>query len=451
LGAILINPALGLELDIEPYMFEIWRNVADQVWKQLNETGSTNAQSVAHECKKLGLCSTTDVYNLLANVTGDVKEHCTGLRREWLRGQEISLHEKALAELLAGNDPTDVVLNEDAEREVINGFTGDKNQSRVQMCNGYLDYVIAAKNGTLPTGFTTGLQSLDKLTGGVGVSGRFRVWAARPGMGKSTIALRVATAAAEANCPVALFMLEMIFNQVAEKYVQGKTGISRNDLQDGKITDNDLHKINAAIEDLHDLPIYVEDSINDVNRIVNKIRQYVRKYGVKLVIIDYLQLVRDNSTRWGTSKHLEVEEISGKLARLCQTEKIDIIALSQLSRDVEKRGGDKRPMMSDLRNSGAIEQDAGQILFFYRADYYQILEDHEGQSLLGMVEFIQAKDRYRGNINSAFAAYQADRDSYQDAGYGVFNRPEDYEEPEEKPYNANITGAAKSDESDIPF
>jgi hypothetical protein len=68
-----------------------------------------------------------------------------------------------------------------------------------------------------------------------------------------------------------------------------------------------------------------------------------------------------------------------------------------------------------------------------------------------MVEFIQAKDRYRGNINSAFAVYKADRDSYQDAGYGVFNRPEDYEEPEEKPYNPNITGAAKSDKDDIPF
>ena len=427
-------------------MFGAWRKVAEQIWLQLNETGSTNAQTIAYECSKKGICDKDDIWSLVANVAGDIKEHCTSLRIEWLRGQEIALHEIALAELTAGEDPLDVVLREEAEREVLNGFTADKNQTRVDLCNSYLDYVIGAKEGTLPTGYPTGLSSLDRLTGGVGVPGRFRVWAARPGMGKSTITIRVATSAARAKCPVVLFMLEMIFNQVAEKYVQAETGISRTDLQDGKITDSELVQINEAVESLHDLPVYIEE-VSDVNRIVNKIRQYVRKYGVKLVVIDYLQLVQDNSQRWGNAKHLEVENISRKLALLCQTEQIDIIALSQLSRAVETRGGDKRPMMSDLRHSGAIEQDAGQVLFFYRPDYYNILEDAEGERLDGCVEFIQAKDRYRGNINSAFALYNPKYDNYKDAGFAKFERP-DGMQPE--PYETKVAAKANTNE-DVPF
>lgn len=452
LGSILMDSSLALDLDIEPYMFEIWRNVANEIWGEISSKGSTNASTIAYECEKKSICPKDAIWSIVASISGDVKEHCVNLQKEWLRRQEINLHETALSELLAGEDPVDVILKEDSEREMINGFSGDKNQTRVELCNTYLDYVIAAKNGTLPTGYTTGLSSLDRLTGGVGVAGRFRVWAARPGMGKSTITLRVATAAANAGCPTALFMLEMIFNQVAEKYVQSRTGISRVDLQDGKITDSELKGINSAIEDLHDLPIYVEDSISDINRIVNKIRQYVRRYGVKLVIIDYLQLVQDNSQKWGNAKHLEVENISRKMALLCQTEQIDIIALSQLSRAVETRGGDKRPMMSDLRHSGAVEQDAGQILFFYRPDYYDIKEDHEGESLLGMVEFIQAKDRYRGNVNSCFGLYRQKYDDYLDAGFGKFKRQEGYEEPEQPNYNPHIAAPQRDDNGDdIPF
>lgn len=416
----------------------------------MEQSGQVDVQKLAYECSKKGICPQDAIWTLIANKSGDVQKHAADLKTEWKRREFLQINEELRSRLLAGEDPETALAAADAQRDIIGSGAEDKNQTRVAMCNSFLDHLLKAKKGELPTGYTTGLASLDRLTGGIGIPGRYRVWAARPGMGKSTMMQRAAEAAASAKCPTLVIMLEMLFNQAAEKYVQKRTGVSRSDLQQGKFTDDEYKGINAAIEELHDLPIYFEDATNDIGRIVGKIRQYVRKYGVKLVFIDYLQLVEDRSRNWGTSKHLEVEQISRNLAILCQTEQIDIIVLSQLSRAVETRGGDKRPQLSDLRHTGAIEQDAGQVLFFYCPDYYQILEDEEGQSLKGVVACIQAKDRYSGIRNTAFAVYRKRYDDYIDAGFGKVERSAD--DPPETPYNPNISPPPKADDSDdIPF
>lgn len=460
LGTILLNPNVISEIDSQPYMFSVYNLVAQELWSHYNDTGEVDANLLAHNCSKKGICSQSEIFSLVANSSLEkINEYAKELKSEWLRRLEINLHQNALAKLQAGADAIDVVLSTESERETLLGFDGDENETRVQQCNNFRDRIALARKNELPIGYTTGFLGLDKLFGRVGLENRYRILAARPAMGKSTLGISIARNAAANGCPTALFMLEMIFDQVAEKIVQQDTAISREDMSMGHVTDAEMNKIDKSIEGLYDLPLFIEDKERDINRIINKIRQLKRKHGVKLVVIDYLQLVDDRSKNYGTMREQKIGEISRKLSELASSEKIDIIALAQLSRDVEKRGGDKIPMLSDLRDSGTLEQDAGQIFFVYRPDYYQILEDEEGNSLLGLTRIIKAKDRYMGKLNSAYLRYNEGRDSFINAGYG---KPDDDFVVEESNkvivdndspvYDPIITQRTKlNDDDDIPF
>ena len=220
------------------------------------------------------------------------------------------------------------------------------------------------------TGVPTGFSELDYKTAGLHGSDLVLV-AARPAMGKTAFALNIAThAAVRAKVPVAIFSLEMSKEQLVNRILCSESMVDSNKVRTGKLEEDDWGKLAASIGPLSESEIYIDDTPGIT---VAKIRERCRKLklekNIGLVVIDYLQLVQGSSSRRIGSREQEISEISRSLKILAKELNIPVVALSQLSRAAEKRD-DKRPMLSDLRESGAIEQDADIVMFLYRDDYY---------------------------------------------------------------------------------
>ena len=219
------------------------------------------------------------------------------------------------------------------------------------------------------TGVPSGFTELDYKTAGFHGSELILI-AARPAMGKSAFVLNIATnAALKANTPVAIFSLEMSKEQMVNRILCSEAMVDSNKVRTGKLEEDDWTKLAEAIGPLSEAEIYIDDTPGiSVTEIRSKCRKLKMEKNIGLVIIDYLQLVQASSRRGG-SREQEISEISRSLKILAKEIDVPVIALSQLSRAVEQRP-DHRPMLSDLRESGAIEQDADLVMFLYRDDYY---------------------------------------------------------------------------------
>lgn len=279
-------------------------------------------------------------------------------------------------------------------------------------------YQNYSETGSMVTGIPTGFNEVDKLTGGW-QSSDLIVIAARPGMGKTTLALNIAENAIEIlNEPVGCFSLEMSSIQLAKKLISSKTGISTSQMQKGFLQEWEFKKIHTAVRDFLDNPKLVLDDTPGITleQLIAKIHKMVRKYGVKMVIIDYLQLLTLGYKNTNMNREGEISQITRTLKNLAKKLNIPIIILSQLSRSVEQRGGDKRPMLSDLRESGAIEQDADIVLFLYRPDYYGIMSDESGPIPEGMTEAIFAKHR-NGPTRTVKLYFSKHKSCFSDQSY----------------------------------
>jgi len=237
------------------------------------------------------------------------------------------------------------------------------------------------------TGVPTGFADLDYRTAGLHNSELILV-AARPAMGKSAFALNIAVnAALRANTPVAIFNLEMSKEQLVNRILCSEAMVDSNKIRTGKLEDKDWNKLAEAIGPLSETGIYIDDTPGiSIMEIRAKCRKLKLEKNIGLVVIDYLQLIQGSNKRNG-SREQEISEISRSLKILAKELNVPVIALSQLSRAVEQRP-DHRPMLSDLRESGAIEQDADIVMFLYRDDYYN--EDSEKKNV---AEVIIAKNR----------------------------------------------------------
>lgn len=237
------------------------------------------------------------------------------------------------------------------------------------------------------TGVETGFTDLDYKTSGFHKSDLIIV-AARPAMGKSAFVLNIAThAAVSNNVPVVIFNLEMSKEQLVNRILCSEAMVDSNKIRTGKIDDNEWIKLANASGRLAEAPIYIDDTPGiSITEIRAKCRKLKLEKGIGLVIIDYLQLVTGSGKK-NSSREQEISEISRSLKILAKELDVPVVALSQLSRSAEKRD-DKRPMLSDLRESGAIEQDADIVMFLYRDDYYN--EDSDKKNI---AEVILAKHR----------------------------------------------------------
>ena len=237
------------------------------------------------------------------------------------------------------------------------------------------------------TGVSTGFADLDYKTSGFHGS-ELIILAARPAMGKSAFAINIATnAAVQSKVPVVIFNLEMSKEQIGNRILCSEAMVDSNKIKTGQIEDQDWMKLASTLSVLSDAPIYIDDTPGiNVMEIRAKCRKLKMEKDIGMVVIDYLQLIQGSGKR-NSSREQEISEISRSLKILAKELNIPVIALSQLSRGAEKRD-DKRPMLSDLRESGAIEQDADIVVFLYRDDYYN--EDSEDKNV---AEVILAKHR----------------------------------------------------------
>ena len=261
-----------------------------------------------------------------------------------------------------------------------------------------------SESGEEFTGIPSGFTKLDRLTSGWQSSDLIIV-AARPSMGKTAFTLNMARNAAVLNTPVAFFSLEMSATQLATRLISSEAELSQMDMKAGKLEKHQIQQIITKSEILQKAPIYIDDTpaIN-IFQLRAKCRRMKRKHDIQMVIIDYLQLMSGmGSSNRSMNREQEISRISRSLKTLAKELDIPVIALSQLSREVERRQV-KRPMLSDLRESGAIEQDADQVIFLYRPEYYGQDKDEEGNSTQGLCEILIEKNRNgaTGRVNLRF-------------------------------------------------
>ncbi len=252
---------------------------------------------------------------------------------------------------------------------------------------------IASQRQTGISGLSTGFHELDKLTSGWQNSDLIII-AARPAMGKTAFVLSMALNIAMQNNPVAVFSLEMSNQQLVNRLISNACEIPGNKIKSGQLNDVEWNQLLNRIQRLNGLPLYVDDTSGlSMMELRTKARRLVREHGIKLIVIDYLQLMTAG-IKLG-SREQEVSTISRSLKQLAKELNIPVIALSQLNRKLEDRGNkDKRPQLSDLRESGAIEQDADIVCFIHRPEYYlKASVDGDGNNIKGKAEFIVAKHR----------------------------------------------------------
>ncbi len=296
---------------------------------------------------------------------------------------------------------------------------------------------ISNKEGL--SGIPTGFSKLDKLTSGWQDSDLIIV-AARPGMGKTALTLSMArNIAVDQNIPVAFFSLEMASVQLITRLISSETGLSSEKLRTGKLEKHEWEQLNVKVKGLEKAPLFIDDtpslSIFDLRA---KARRLASQHGIRLIVIDYLQLMTAGGSQKGGNREQEISTISRNLKALAKELSVPVIALSQLSRAVETRGGSKRPLLSDLRESGAIEQDADIVSFIYRPEYYKIDEwdDEERSPTEGQAEFIVAKHRNGGldNIRLKFIGH-----------LGKFDNLDDFDSPFGHEFHSKMNAAANDD------
>lgn len=269
------------------------------------------------------------------------------------------------------------------------------------------------KNGGIPTDY----EAFDKLTNGLH-KGDLLILAARPSVGKTAFALNLARqvarrSASEKRGAVAVFSLEMPSEQLIKRMLSSESRVDSYKLRTGKLEDEDWTLLHHGASQLGSYPLFLDDSsMIRVNEIFAKCRKLKAEHGLCLIVIDYLQLITGSSSRGSDNRQQEVSEISRSLKQLAREMDVPVLALSQLSRSVESRKGeDARPRLSDLRESGAIEQDADIVMFLHRDDY-QTKEAGEVDTVKVDVIFAKHRNGQTGDISLAFTKSISKFDNY---------------------------------------
>lgn len=247
------------------------------------------------------------------------------------------------------------------------------------------------------TGIPTGMTALDRVTAGWQPSDLVII-AARPGMGKTAFVVSaMRNAAVDFGQAVAIFSLEMSAIQLVNRLISAEAELESEKIKKGNLADHEWEQLVHKTSKLTEAPIFIDDTPGlSILELRAKCRRLKAQHDIQLVVIDYLQLMSGDSSKsggGGGNREQEIASISRALKGIAKELNVPVLALSQLSRAVETRGGDKRPQLSDLRESGSIEQDADMVMFLYRPEYYDISEDEDGMPTAGTGEVIIAKHR----------------------------------------------------------
>lgn len=366
--------------------------------------------------------------------TANVEHHARIISQKFIQRELIRISNEIIHD--AYQETNDVFdLLDKAENNLFQVAEGNirKNYDKMSsVMREAIENIDAARANTdSVSGVPTGFADLDKITAGWQKSDMI-VLAARPGMGKTAFVLSMArNMAVDFNIPVAVFSLEMASVQLVQRLIASESEISAEKLRKGDLQDHEYQQLHQRIGRLSDAPLFIDDTpALSIFELRAKCRRLKAQHGIQMIIIDYLQLMSAGGEGKG-NREQEISSISRSIKSIAKELDVPIIALSQLSRSVETRGGDKRPILSDLRESGAIEQDADIVGFIYRAEYYGMDDDGEGNSTAGVGEVIIAKHRNGalGTVNLRFIgrlAKFANLDSFvEDGNYGSAMKPND--------------------------
>lgn len=416
LGALLLENCIYDVLPIlkkESFYKEANGRIFGAIVSLFNISNPVDTITVMNQLKKTGELDLVGGAYYLSQLTNrvassdNVEFHSRIIQKKYQQREVIRISTLAIKQ--AYSEECEVLdLLESTEKEFYkissDGLKTDLESTSKLVNKAITEIEIAGKSIDGVSGVPCGIHAIDKLTGGWQNS-ELIIIAARPAMGKTAFVLSIAANSAfQFNKKVAIFSLEMSKMQLIKRLISSETEINSYLLKSGKLDDYQWKQINERCNRLMTDNLFIDDTPGiSVLELKAKARRFKEKMGCDLIIVDYLQLMVGEKNAKG-NREQEISYISRSLKGLSKDLDIPVIALSQLSRAVETRGGDKRPQLSDLRESGAIEQDADMVCFIHRPEYYGITEDANGQSVIGYGELIIAKHR-NGATDSADMRY----------------------------------------------
>ena len=419
LGALLLDQnAITNAIDIlrqEYFYLEAHQHIYRAISILFRDGNPVDLLSVADQLKKDGrfdeIGGLTKLVSLTNRITSaaHIEYHVRILSEKYIQRELIRVSTETLKD--SYDDTVDVLnLLDRTETKFLeindSNFKSDFHSMDVLLSN-TLKEIEANQNSQDETmGVVTGFNDLDARTGGF-QKGTLLILAARPAMGKTALALTMArNMAVDFNKPVAIFSLEMTASELMSRLIAAESGIDAKKFKlKGELQDWEKEQLRNKTNALAHAPMYIDDNPGlTIFELRAKCRRLKQKYDIQMVFIDYLQLMSGGETmKTGGNREQEISYISRQLKALSKEIGVPIMALSQLSRAVETRGGSKRPQLSDLRESGAIEQDADMVMFVYRPSYYGI-DVENGMSTEGLAKLIIAKHRSGepGDVNLRF-------------------------------------------------
>lgn len=464
LGALMLDrDALAIVTDIlmpESFYLEAHQHIYRACIALFNASHPIDLLTVTEELRKAGTLEKcggsyylVELSNRVASAA-NIEWHARIIAQKHIQRGLISISTQTLKD--AYQDTTDVFDLLDGVEKSLFALTSEKGGGEAENAFTIGRQVIINADRAMTqrsqgdiTGVTSGLKDLDMETGGWQDSDLIII-AARPGMGKTALAVNtIAVSAARSKKPVGLFSMEMSKNQLGARILSGESGVSSRNMANGELHDSDFVLLQDALEGIEGMMLYIDDTPGlSIATLRAKARRMKMKYDIRLFIVDYLQLM--SNTDKGGNREQEISTISRGLKALAKELHVPVIALSQLSRAVETRGGSKRPQLSDLRDSGAIEQDADIVMFIYRPEYYEILEDDKGNSTEGLAELIIAKHR-NGALAPVMVKFEGRLTKFTDLQKTTPFQPTPTG-PTVPVYNpAESMRAARPNDEDIPF
>jgi len=407
LGALMLEKdALTSVIDIlhpDSFYKDSHRMIFSAIRRLFEKSEPIDILTVTSELKKSGELDIVGGPFAITQLTGrvasaaNIEYHARIILQKHIQRELIRISSETIKD--AYEDTSDIFfLLDRAEKNLFDVAQGNIRRNYQEMSSmvseAYKQIEAALRHGTGITGVESGFSDLDRITSGWQKSDLVVV-AARPGMGKTAFVLSLArNAAVGFKKPIAFFSLEMSSVQLVQRMIASETGIPAEKLKKGQLNPVEWQQLVTMTGKLSEAPIYIDDtpalSIFDLR---SKCRRLKVQHNIELIVVDYLQLMRSDVDAKSGNREQEISSISRSLKAIAKELNVPSIALSQLSRAVESRGGIKRPQLSDLRESGAIEQDADMVLFIYRPEYYKIEYDEENKPTRGMAEIIIAKHR----------------------------------------------------------
>ena len=409
LGAMMLDKdAVSIVIDIvrpESFYVDAHQTIYKGILRLFEKSQPIDILTVTEELKSMGELESvggayfiTELTNRVAS-SANVEFHARIISQKYIQRELIKVSNDVIKD--AYEDTTDVFeLLDKAEQGLFSITELNLKRSYATMSNlvtkaiKQIESLKDKKDGL--TGVPSGFVELDRVTSGWQKSDLVIV-AARPGMGKTAFTLSMArNAAVQFNQPVAIFSLEMSNLQLVNRLISAETELPAEKLKKGTLAPYEWTQLTTKVSNLSEAPIFIDDTPGiNVFELRAKCRRLKMQHNIQMIIIDYLQLMTAGSSdgKGSGNREQEISTISRALKSIAKELDVPVIALSQLSRAVETRGGNKKPMLSDLRESGAIEQDADMVIFIYRPEYYDILVDEDGNSTEGVGELIVAKHR----------------------------------------------------------